>query len=250
MSVVIDEAICLRHWDWSETSQTAAVFTRQRGVVRVLAKGSKRPKAPYSGGVELLSRAEVGLILRPNSELALLTYWDLKQSYPALRSVLSVHNTGLYMADLVFNFVRDHDPHTELYDAMTVALGAMRTAEDAPRMLLRFQWTLLDQAGFRPQLEGDVRTGELLAEASEYLFNATLGGLTASAGSPEIGVWRVRAETVRLLRGIAESGSGVVIPADTAAVDRANRLLASYARHVLGSEPPTMAVLFGDRLAQ
>lgn len=253
MPTLHDQALCLRHWDWSETSQTAAIFTRLHGVVRVLAKGSRRPKGAFSGGIELLGRAEVGFIPKPNSELALLTSWDLRESFPALRRVLNVYNTGLYMADLVFGFVRDHDPHTELYDAMLAALGAMRTAADAPSQLLIFQWVLLDQCGFRPQIDADVRTGEALADESHYLFSASLGGVhsardrAGSAPSPSGAAWRVRAETIELLRSLNAAPSP---PSDPPSIDRANRLLASYARHILGAEPPTMPVLFGDRLAQ
>ena len=252
MHTLQDEALCLRTWDWSETSQTAAIFTRLHGVVRVLAKGSRRPKAPYSGGLELLSRAEISFIPKPNSELALLTSWDLRQIFPSLRTVLSIHNTGLYMADLVFSFVRDHDPHTELYDAMLTSLAAMKTAADAPPVLLNFQWALLDQCGFRPQIEADVRTGEALPADREYLFSPSLGGVHAANEAPgqplSAGAWRVRAETIDLLQSVANSiPPAAPVPA---AVDRANRLLASYARHILGTEPPTMPVLFGDRLAQ
>lgn len=49
MPPVSDDAVCIRHWDWSETSQTVSLFTRGHGLVRALAKGSKRPKSPYSG---------------------------------------------------------------------------------------------------------------------------------------------------------------------------------------------------------
>jgi len=256
---LIDEAICLRTWDWSETSQTAALFTRERGVVRVLAKGSRRAKAPYSGGVEILTRAEIGLILRPNSELALLTSWDLHQTFPALRNVLAVYNTGLYMADLIFHFVRDHDAHTRLYEALLVALSRMKGAIDAPQALLGFQWTLLNETGFKPEFAADVRTGVAIEDESEYHFSASLGGIFCRDDASDETVsrfWRVRPETIRLLRSLAyppaSESEGSLPELDTSmqTVDRANRLLASYARHVLGSQLTTMAVLFGDRLAQ
>jgi DNA repair protein RecO (recombination protein O) len=250
MAAEIDEALCIRHWEWSETSQTVALFSRGHGVVRALAKGSRRPKAPYSGGVELLTCAEMGLIVRPQSELALLTYWDLRRTFPALRSVLAAHNAGIYMADMILQFVRDHDPHPGLYESTLAALERMRTGADVPAAVLGFQWALLSECGFRPVLDADARTGESLDGEGEYLFHAGLGGLLAARNTPsEIasGAWRVRAETVELLRRLASEGVG---PSPASAVERANRLLASYARHVLGYQTSTMGVLFGDQLAQ
>lgn len=254
MPAFIDEAICIRHWDWSETSQTVAIFTREHGVVRALAKGSRRPKAPYSGGIELLTRAEIGLILRPNADLALLTSWDLRQSFPALRSVLAAHNAGLYMADLVNSFVRDHDAHRDLYDALLRALEGMTTVAAVPIQILRFQWDLLAHTGFRPELAIDVRSGEPLGEEPDLLFNAALGGFVrpGSESGSDAGAWRVRRSTLQALREVSGESSTATLErqVDPTILDRANRLLASYIRHVLGAEPPTMPVLFGGGLAQ
>ena len=44
MQTIEDNAFCLRRWDFSETSQTASLLTRDHGVLRGLAKGAKRPK--------------------------------------------------------------------------------------------------------------------------------------------------------------------------------------------------------------
>jgi DNA repair protein RecO (recombination protein O) len=252
MAAEIDEGICIRHWEWSETSQTVALFSRGHGVVRALAKGSRRPKAPYSGGVELLTSAEFGLIVRPQSDLALLTYWDLRRTFPALRTVLAAHNAGMFVADMILQFVRDHDPHPGLYESTLATLERMQSAAEVPAALLAFQWSLLGECGFRPQIDADVRTGEAFEGEGELLFHPGLGGLLGSKDTPaEItsSAWRVRAETVAMLRRVADEG---VPPgeAPVTAVERANRLLASYGRYVLGYQTSTMTVLFGDRLAQ
>jgi DNA repair protein RecO (recombination protein O) len=252
MPATIDEAICIRQWDWSETSQTCALFTRGLGLVRALAKGSRRPKSPYSGGVEILTRGRIGLIVRPNSELALLTEWDLIDMFPALRANLRVHHAGLYIADLIGHSIHDHDPHIALYDATLECLRLLRGPEDVASALLKFQWSVLLETGYKPALDADVRTGEELAPARSYRFSASLGGLAADAG-PETGAdhaWRVRARTIELLRGLERDGLAGVAAGEhePQAVDRANRLLASYVRYVLGAEPPTMGLVFGARL--
>jgi DNA repair protein RecO (recombination protein O) len=252
MPAAIDEAICIRQWDWSETSQTCVLFTRGLGLVRALAKGSRRPKSPYSGGVEILTRGRIGVIVRPGAELALLTEWDLAEMFPALRVNLRVHRAGLYMADLIGHAIHDHDPHAALYDATVECLRHLRGPEDAPGVLLRFQWSVLAETGYTPVLDADVRTGEPIAPARSYRFSPSLGGLTADeggAGSADH-AWRVRGQTVETLRGLGrESPAGAAVGGhDGQAVDRANRLLASYVRFVLGVEPATMGLVFGPRM--
>ena len=261
MPALIDEAICIRQWEWSETSQTCVLFTRGLGLVRALAKGSRRPLSPYSGGVEILTRARIGVIPRPNSDLALLTEWDLAEMFPVLRTSLAVHRCGLYISDLIGHAIHDHDPHVPLYDTTVECLRLLRGPEDVPSTLLKFQWSLLVETGYRPVLDADVRTGESISPARSYVFSPALGGIAADSAAPDADAgnshasgegraWRVRAATIDLLRGLAANGlSGVAAAgADALAIDRANRLLASYARYVLGNEPPTMGLIFGHRL--
>ena len=81
-----DDAICLRHREWSETSQTVTLLTRAHGLVHGLAKGSLREKAPFSGGFELLQLGELGFINKPDRDLLLLTEWDLIDPFSALRT--------------------------------------------------------------------------------------------------------------------------------------------------------------------
>jgi DNA repair protein RecO (recombination protein O) len=256
MPPVADEAICIRQWDWSETSQTALLFSLAHGLLRVLAKGSRRSTHPYSGGLETLSRARIGVIVRPHSELALLTEWDLVETFPALRSSLPVHNAGLFIADVIGHAIHDHDPHPPLYDATVESLRLMQAAPDIPAAMLKFLWSVLVETGYRPVLEADVRTGESLPEAVSYRFAPILGGLLADAPAAADAIpphsWRVRHETIDLLRALDSTGlaASAAAGADPAAVDRAARLLASYLRHVLGTEPQTMSLVFGRRLAR
>lgn len=251
---VIDDAICIRHWDWSETSQTVTLFCRTLGVVRGLAKGAKRPKSPFSGGIELLTRGRVGVIHKPSSELATLTEWDLLLTYPVLRDSLRAHQAGVYLADLANQFVRDHDPHPALFDALHLGLTLLRADEPVWHAVVGFQWCTLVETGFRPELFHDARTGEVLdPEAPTLGFDPNSGGVVRDPGGPGgggvvgTGVWRVRSTTVEFLRQLAAHEAGTPIGPfnDEQSVERAARLLGAYVCHVLGLQPPTHAGLLG-----
>lgn len=247
MPAIHDDAVCIRHWDWSETSQTVSLFARNTGLVRALAKGSRRAKSPYSGGLEMLTRGEAGLILRPNTELALLTDWDLRETYPALRRTLAAFNAGMYAADLVQRFVRDHDPHPALFDTLVGSLDELgRDGRVAVlQATVRFQWAVLREAGFRPLL-GDGRDGASRIEGDVLLFDPEFGGVRAVAaeGTGTAEGWKVRRGTIELLQKMA--GDPRAPAADAESLARAARLLGAYIAHVLGEEPPTQrAALLG-----
>jgi len=245
MPTIVDQAICVRHWDFSETSQTVSLLTRHHGTLRGLAKGAKRERGRFSGGIDLLTRGEIVALTKPGRELATLTDWDLRQTWRAFRERLHVNRAAFYMADLASRLVGDDDPHTPVFDALVDGFDALQVAgvrdpawtevRDADEALVRFQWSALDECGYRPQL------GETVPARVAY-FDPGAGGVVERDESGR--AWRVRGETIELLRGIADGETCDAAGAESLA--RAARLLAAYARHQLGHEPPTMTDLFGE----
>jgi DNA repair protein RecO (recombination protein O) len=261
----IDQAICIRELDWSETSQLIVLLTSEHGKVRGLAKGSKRQSPSslgrFSGGIGLLTAGQVVATTRPSRELAAVTEWDLQRDYLGLRRRLHAQRVAMYAADLCHAVLAELDPHPGafgLLQNLLDAIGGRPAADDAradhaeaDRQLLRFQWGLLVDAGYRPELHRDIRGGEL-GEATAYSFDPVAGGLTTQAGPTD---WRVRAATVRHLRAVAAAAdppgdpaaSAIDPQADAATVARANRLLCTYWRSLLDQALPTMSVVLDDR---
>ncbi len=242
MPTISDTGICIRRWDFSETSQTVSLFLRDAGIIRGLVKGAKRPGGAFSGGIDLLSLGRVAAIVKPTSELATVTEWHLLETFPALRESLEANRAGLYMADLIHHMLNEHDPHPRLFDAMLAALRALSEAPAAPHTLLRFEWALLCETGYRPQLDRDARTGqELPASGPTLAFSAGAGGVVSDTGEPDR--WRVRRETIELIRDVASGGSPEAEPGRWR---RGARLLAAYIRQVLGTEPKAMRWAFPE----
>ena len=250
MPVVFDEAVCIRQWDWSETSQTVSLFSRNLGVVRGLAKGSRRENAAFSGGIEVITRGEAGIIIKNDPDtLATLTHWDLRETFAPIRNSLPAFYAGMAIADIVHHAIRDHDPHPGLFDSMLASLRVLGTAGPNAALMM-FLWATLTETGYRPELSADARAGTQLDLAADapLAFSPRLGGfftLATGERAEELGAWRVRAETLRLLvlvsRGNAiSSGGDNALP-----VERAARLLAAYLREVIGTDIAALAPALG-----
>ncbi|MHC5004521.1 MAG: DNA repair protein RecO [Planctomycetota bacterium] len=240
MPTIRDQAVCIRHWDYSETSQTVGLFTREHAIVRGLAKGAKREKGNFSGGIDLLTAGEVVAIVKPGRDLATLTQWHVQRTFRILRSDLVANRTAWYMADLVHHMLRDHEPSPELYDALLAALEGLEGPGGPELALLRFQWRLLVETGYRPELDTDAETRRpVVAGAATLAFSAREGGVVADTGAADR--WRVRSETIELLRRLDDDPPPA---AERTTVERANRLLAAYLREILGVELPTVRVRF------
>lgn len=263
-----EQAVCIRHIDWSETSQVVTLLTESRGKMRGLAKGSKRSSpgivARYSGGIALLTSGEIVGLTKPTSDLANLTEWDLQNPFFHLRKDLGAQRIALYAADLCNAILADDDPHPPIYRALVALLEAVRNPDDRSEALLRFQWTTLVDSGYRPQLDRDVRSNLRLEDRPTYLFDPQAGGFTGDMAAAHVdgprGPWRVRGETLQLLQHFdkqvnveAENArvgqeDSVTLAAPPSHIDRANRLLCVYFRTILDRELPTMGFVLGSSI--
>lgn len=244
MPTIKDEAVVLRAWDFSETSQTVALFSRGAGMIRALAKGSRRATSNFSGGLEPLTRGSLVAILKSGTELASLTEWDLAEVFWGPRRALAAHHAGLYFADVLYHAVTNLDPHAALYDALTDACRALSDQTQVMRAVVEFQWALLCETGYRPVLDHDVMTGGSLPPAPVYGFSPAAGGVCPDPGSALGGdrpIWRVRAETIKLLQSL---DSGAALSTDDSALPRAGGLLSLYLREIVGHDLPTRAAVF------
>ncbi|TVQ32385.1 MAG: DNA repair protein RecO [Phycisphaeraceae bacterium] len=242
----VDQALVVRVWDWSETSQTVSLFCQERGLLRAVAKGARREKGRFSGGLDLLTRGEVVGIQKSGAEMATLTDWTLQEIFWAGRNDLKRHYTGLYILDTIQRLLSEADPHPKLWNQALKTLRRMEEPDvDVGAALLEFQWILLVETGHRP----DVRGGRF-ADTETMGFDPQAGGLISDpgAGARDNGPWRVRLETVRLMRSLEAPASSEADSPEAGesgdAVDRANRLLATYIGWLLGREPPVLKLLF------
>ncbi len=238
-TTIRDQAICIRHWDWSETSQTVSLFTHTHGIIRGLAKGSKREKAPFSGGIELITQGELVVIVRSSGALATITAWNLTHPYTGLRRSLRAFYVGSYLMDLVHHAITDADPHPGLFNCMASVLDSL--SDHPEHALLLGQWGVLSETGYTPALES---TATPTAQNTTVSFLPQRGLFVQRDTTGNHDGWRVRLETVDLLRHIAQTGA---IPPDAqrVTIERASRLLGSYIRHVLDRDLPSANPVFG-----
>ena len=154
-----DLAICIRAIDYSETSQIVTFFARAAGKIDAIAKGSKRPKSPFDGPIEVLSHGNIVFIDSAGEKLATLTEFQQQPAPINLRNDLFVLYTCLFAAELLNNLTDDYDPHPELFDAFLDFLhdanqqnSTNHGRRDILALLILFQLTLLKEIGLKPIL--------------------------------------------------------------------------------------------------
>lgn len=178
-----DKAICLRTADYSETSQVVCFFTRGVGVVRLIAKGAKRPKSKTGGAIDLLSEGEVVFTMPRGEALGTLMEFTETHSQSRLRRDAGKLNVALYMIELTGEMLAEADPHPEVFDLLHNGLARLGEADaPGPAVLAFFQWRLLKHVGLLGELRQcvscgrEVMTGPAIARQNVY-FCSDQGGL-------------------------------------------------------------------------
>jgi DNA repair protein RecO (recombination protein O) len=153
-----DRAICLRASDYSETSQIVALFGRQSGKIRAIAKGSKRAKSAFDGPIEALSFGDIMYSGAYEGRLATLTEFQQHPVRGEIRRHLFALNSALFAAELVDLLTDEYDPHPNLFDhfvqfLLDIEEGVLEpNRRDILVRLILFQLVLLYEAGLRPVL--------------------------------------------------------------------------------------------------
>src|SRR5215468_8462920 len=119
MPLVADRCICLRKFEYSETSQILTLFSQAHGLLRVIAKGAHRKTkagaSKFGGGIDLLDLGQAVFTHAPERDLATLCEWQLLEGHLDLRKSLRGIYAGSYVAELVTMLFEEHDPHQDLF---------------------------------------------------------------------------------------------------------------------------------------
>jgi len=144
------EAIVLRRSDFGEADRLLTVFTPERGKLRLVAKGARKPSSRKSGHVELFTRGQ--FLVAVGRELDIVTQAETLEPFLALREDLLRATYAYYVADLADAFTADRDENRALYELFNDAFGWLCVAGDLPLAARYYELHLLGLAGYQPQL--------------------------------------------------------------------------------------------------
>lgn len=168
------EAIVLKRTDFGEADRLLTLYSRERGKIKAIAKGARKPQSRKTGHVEQFMRTN--FLFAKGRDLAIITQAEMVEAYPALREDLVRATYAAYAVELLDRFTVEEDRHLSIYNLLADALGWLATATDLMLAARYYELRLLDQTGFQPQLFRCVSCSEPIQEQDQF-FSAELGGL-------------------------------------------------------------------------
>ena len=180
MPLLEDRAICVRRYEYSETSQVLAIFTRDHGLIRAIARGAHRTTkagaSKFDGGVDLLDEGFALFTDRLDRDLVTLAEWKVDDGHRPIRHSQRAMNLALYMAEIVGNVFEVGDPHPAVFDRFTATLDQLATPA-AEESALALVLDLLRESGLLPVLDQCTVCGRRMAGEHVVFFAPSQGGV-------------------------------------------------------------------------
>lgn len=176
-SVTLQPALVLQHRPYRESSLLLEVFTRDFGIISVLAKGVRKQKSKTAGVLLPFNLLNISFLDR--NELKILIQAEFVLSYSLQRLALYC---GFYVNELLQRFLHRHDAHPELFQRYQQCLHGLSAATAIEQTLRYFELDLLQESGYGVQLDVDSQSGEGISAEQRYRFEAGIGMLADARG--------------------------------------------------------------------
>ena len=185
------EALILRTYKLGEADRIVVFLTADRGKRRGVAKGARRPRSPFSGALEPMTRGRVAYFERERRELVRLRYVEPVCSPLTSPSAESLAHVG-YFAELIDESTPEADPNEKLFRLGAAVIEALAAGMPVDRLARYFEFWLLRLQGVYPPISTCSRCGGDLSGGARPVGGGTLicircdpsdegGGLSAAA---------------------------------------------------------------------
>lgn len=146
------EAFLLRTYALKEADKICVFLTRDQGKVRGVAHGARKLKSRFGSSLEPFTEVAISYFQKEGRELVSVSNCDIVRSHfdRAARDVETA-SAFSYMAELLTEFLPDHEPNERLYRLVTATLEAIEVEDgDLDQILRYFESWLLKLVGFFP----------------------------------------------------------------------------------------------------
>lgn len=240
MPKVKDQGICLRRWEWSESSQIVLILSPDYGLLRGVAKGALRPGSKFSGGIDILTKGRFSAVIKPDRDLQTLTEWEMCQIWRKPREIFKINKDATLVIDLLSRLLIEGEPATELFENTITYLDNLEKGNSRLHALMIWLLSLCKISGFEPTFHLDVKSREKFIPSGKIVaFSPTLGGVTTSADKT---TWAVRDETIGLLMSFSQGGAPANVPEKS--LERACALLIAWIRQIIQFESEAIRFAF------
>ena len=169
------EAIIIKKTRLGEADSILTLYTPELGKIQGFAKSLRKPRSKLAGHLELLTHSQVSLARGRNIDT--ITGSQTITSFLPLKTELTLTSYALYATELVNQFTADHVENRPLFHLLLETMEQLCSTSNHELALRYFELHLLNEVGYRPQLQQCVACHQPL-EPVINAFCTSAGGVT------------------------------------------------------------------------
>ena len=172
------DAINLKSYDLSDADKIILMYSRDKGLIRGVAKGVKKPKSKL--GARMDSLIANTLMFAKGKSLDRICQAQSINTFNESRHDIDKLMCSSYISEVVSNFGVEEDPCSkEVYDLLYKALDKIsrsKTKKDVLIAVIKFQLKMMLISGFSLELDSCLCCGERVLNKAMY-FSQDMGGI-------------------------------------------------------------------------
>jgi DNA repair protein RecO (recombination protein O) len=243
-------AITLQSRKWGNADRIVTFYTERFGKVRGIACGARRMKSRFGSALEPFVHCDLNLFEKLHDSLYRVTQADIRESFSCLREDLRLMARAARLVNLVAALTADGDPEAQIFVILLGSLRSLRDGADPSVSVLLFQFRLLGQTGYRPQIEHCAACGQERDEARERVaFSPLAGGLIcADCESHADPLLRLSPETIAFFRHALRWDPALLTRLKPTGLARTEleRVVDAYVAAVIGKRLPPVDFLVAE----
>ncbi len=173
----VTDAINIKSYPLSENDNIVVMFSKDKGLIKGVAKGVKKPKSKL--GARMQSLVCNKLMLNQGKNLDVIREAQAINPFNKLRHDLDKLNYSIYITEIIGNFCRENTEETEdvnknIYELFYKTLENISNAEDNVHILLsvvKFQLKFMKMIGFGLELSHCLKCSAPINEESYFSFD-------------------------------------------------------------------------------
>ncbi len=197
------EGVVLKHSYTGEADALLAFCTPERGKLRAIARGVRRPKSRLAGHLEPLTYCT--MMLAEGRNFDIVSGCETIDSFQAIRADLWLLSCSLYVADLTDRLSVEGAENRALFRLLLNALHSLTVKVDPALVLRHFEFHSLACSGYLPELWECALCHHKLEATTNYFSPAAAGLLCPDCRGKE-GLDRpTSVDSVKVLRFLAQN---------------------------------------------
>jgi len=245
MAIIKTRGIVIRKVNFGEADRILTIMTADRGKIRAIAKGVRRPRAKLAGWLDMFAYNEFQLAEGRNLDIVVSAN---KVQSGFAKATPDLRQTGLmyYVCELVDKLLEETHEVAGVFPLFEETLSAIAD-KAVPLEIAKtyFEIRLLTILGFAPELYRCVVSGEELNGAEKLYFSHRLGGVFCDGKNQDDFAPEISKDGIKLLRLLQRYPLEAIrkVKVDNETAEEVSRLMSEFVEYTTDRKIKSLEVL-------